>query len=165
MVHYDRKQIAVQFVDMYMQNWQRTGNPISVWRAYVMCRDAGIEIPEWIYSYLDAVARNIWDMTTADSVLPAKGEILPAIAEAFAMKRKGKSGWGNVFADHMAETDKVMVCMRVDWYLRGDEKLHLANEYVADEYKAKGEKMSASKVRRIWDELGPICFPVTYAKT
>ena len=53
------KPIAKRAVKAYKNRFTNTKNPLLVWRAYQVCREANIPIPDWIYIKLDLWTNNI----------------------------------------------------------------------------------------------------------
>ncbi len=96
--HGERREVDIvkALVARYRCEYENTDNPLAVWFAYAECRQVNLDIPEWIFRYLDRVAGNFWHLCPgAKNPVPDKPS--PAIAEALEMKGAGKSGPGNVF--------------------------------------------------------------------
>ncbi|MEN8204377.1 MAG: hypothetical protein ABFS24_00065 [Pseudomonadota bacterium] len=159
-----RREWAIESVGWYKRDWERTGNPLNVWRAYVECRDHSLEMPEWVYEYFDRVGGRLWDLSYPGRPKPGKGTVSATIAEALEMKGRGKSGRGNVFTVFEAKNDSTSLAVDVYFYLEQGHKLGMAYEYVAGDIKKKTGKGSKSTVIRAWEEWGPILFEECYNK-
>lgn len=138
-------------VDYFKDEWEKNGNPLNVWRAYSECREACVEIPEWVYEYFDRVGDNFLYLLDAP---PGKGKVSNAIAEALGMKAEGKGGRANVFADLNGHTDEMIMAHDVDCLIEDGHKPGLACEQVAGEAKKRTGKGSISTVSRAWKKWG-----------
>jgi hypothetical protein len=134
----------------YQEQYSRTKDPLYAWKAYLECRVAKLELPEWVLSYLDRPAKRFWRLTHSEGP-PAKP--LVAIAEALEMKppttpgNKGRSGRRNIFRDHRDTQYAALagkVALRIN---RGDGPLKAIIFDVAKE-----SNVSKSTVERAWGE-------------
>ena len=142
--------IAERLIIAAKRSYEESGNPLNVWRAYVECRAAGLEIPEWVLEYLDRVGRNFWQLSMINEKKPPPDEMAPAIAVALEMKKPGKSGSGNVFKQFQDSSGLLMAC-EVAWHRQDNHKLDIAYELVA-----KKHGKSKSTVRTAWLRYGSI---------
>jgi hypothetical protein len=135
--------------------WERTGNPLSVWRAYSESRNAGHPVPEWVYEYFDRVSANLWNLSVADGINPLqnKRKVDRAIAKALEMKARGKHGGKNVFSTF--HDNDMVLATEVYVYVIDGHKPGLACKYVSNDHKGKP---SASTVKRAWKKYRPIFF-------
>jgi hypothetical protein len=130
--------------------YRRTKNSRHCWFAYADCHAHGLAIPEWVLAYLDGPARQFTAWARKDGRPPRPAA--PAIAEALAMKRRGRDsgrgGAGDVFsAFHLAIRDSALA--QHAWaYVVSGHKTSLAPERVAD---ARGNTVSPETV------TGPRC--------
>jgi len=80
------------------RRYERTGNPLYVWRGYDICRDlldknvsqARHPFPTWILDYLDRVTNSLWQLHNEG--LSNQQKTAPLILQAFGMS-------GSVFQD------------------------------------------------------------------
>jgi hypothetical protein len=73
--------IAAAFIEPQEELYRRTGNPIHLWHAYVLARQGGMPIPDWVLAYIDSVARVLTGPTGPNSP--------KAIADALGLGTKG----------------------------------------------------------------------------
>ena len=73
--------IATAFIGKSQTLYLRTGNPIHLWSVYLLARQGGVPIPDWVLEYLDKAAR----VLTAPN-----GPTSPtAVADALGLATKG----------------------------------------------------------------------------
>ncbi len=123
-------------IDFDRQEYERTGNPMYVWRAYSVCRelldgDVIASFPDWILAYFDRVVENL--KARVDTP-PSSGRVATAVAEAFEFKDVGQTGRGTPFSRMNQDQEAVLLAASVRCHLRAGHKLYLAIEYAAQEH-------------------------------
>jgi hypothetical protein len=93
-----RRLIAAGYLQGLLQQYAWQHNPLSLWRAYKVSRDASLPIPEEALSYFDRAAAKFWKLSERGHTPPTSPS--SAIAEALEMKRPGQSGRGTVFTSY-----------------------------------------------------------------
>jgi hypothetical protein len=91
-----REQKAAQ-IKRARVKYEKTRNPMYAWSAYLAVRDLGDPVPEWVLSYIDVGASQLWHF------LHAGKEPIDSLAQAFGFKeptrgRGRPKGGGNLFA-------------------------------------------------------------------
>ena len=118
--------------------WERSSNPVYPWIAYLECRTAGIEIPEWVLHYLDGAATGIWRLFQEP---PIKNKVASAVADALGFKTAGA---GSAFS-RAKHSKWVYFGYLADLYMRQGDKEYVAFCEVADR-----AHVSTATVRRAW---------------
>ena len=128
--------------------YERDGNPLHVWSAYCAVRELGQPVPDWILAYFDRCAVALLNLAGSDNFTgrARDGERVTkpstAIAQAFEMKRPGRSGRGSVFSEFTNKT----------WLLRGATvEMYMGHgdkEIFAIEEVARQNGVSETTVRR-----------------
>ena len=132
--------IVSRVIDTERERYEHEENIYSAWYAYLIARQTGAAIPDWILEAFDDVSVRLFGLYL-DST---HGHKISNAAIAEAVKLSGKRGEGNAFTKYGAPdwwlmADEVGRCMG-----RGDGETH-AIESVAEEY-----RVNKSKVRRAW---------------
>jgi hypothetical protein len=133
-----KREQAERFVEICRISAEESKNPVFAWRAYRECREAGIDLPEWVLEYIDCVAAAI-DRLAGDP--PAKNKIAPALADALLMKSDGA---GTVFS-RAQDVKWIPLGMDVDRHISHGDK-----EYLAVTQAAAQNGVSPSTVWRAW---------------
>jgi len=127
------------------QDYEHSNNPLIVWRAYRKCRAAGLEIPEWIFEYLDQSATNFAALTKRQllSLDPIKNP-LSEIAKAIQMNYRGQ---GTVFSSLISRFREVSIASQAREAI---EEMGPGNDDYAYEKVAKKTGKDKSTIRRIY---------------
>ena len=139
-----RRAIAVRCVQYHEAAYKESQNPLHAWRAYLYCRRFDLTIPQWVLQYLDRAALKFYTWSQPHGTPPAKAKVAPGIAEALELKRPGKSGRVNVFADYGNPRDWGLA-LRASVAIADGWKPYLAFEKVAERF-----GVDASTVERAW---------------
>jgi hypothetical protein len=121
-----------------------TNNPLYAWSAYHYARAAGLEVPGWVFAYLDSSAEKLWVTARRKTDPSKKSDSTALFAVAFGMKRRGR---GSVFSEFRGETyaAQAWLAALVHSWSRAHGKPYLEWENVAKEC-----GVSVTKVRRAW---------------
>ena len=129
-------------LEAYRKEYCETGNPMVVWAAYRECRAHGVDVPEWIFEYLDEAASSLWQLhckvRDGEKVKDQGAEA----AESLGLKRgRGQTTPFEQF------NDKVWLFYgaTVDFYIRQGDKPDFA---ISDCAERNG--VSYSTVYRAW---------------
>ncbi|MBI2526747.1 MAG: hypothetical protein HYY95_27690 [Candidatus Rokubacteria bacterium] len=144
----EKKRVAAEIVELHGKTYDKTKNPLLVWRAYLECRAAKRPAPKWVLSYLDRVARRFWLWSMNGGARPPS-DVSVAIAEALEMKRPGRGGRGNIFT-RFSDSKNVGLSIAVSHRLRDGDKLYVAIEAVAAE-----KNLGRATVWRAWRKYPP----------
>lgn len=87
----DREQLINQVNDELLL-YKRLGNGLALWRAYLLCREAGEPVPEVILLYIDTMAGALTRASNTKAV-------------AAAVQMEGR-GYGGSARKHMVEADR-----------------------------------------------------------
>jgi hypothetical protein len=90
------------------EKFEQTGNPIYLFDAYVKCRKSGQPIEEWILTYFDSVAKQIYD--ELDERVKGVGPGTRR-AESFLYDIMYK-GRGDIFNIYLDDQKKIGICFR-----------------------------------------------------
>lgn len=131
------------------RKYRAEGNPLAAWDAYVLCREWGKTIPEWVLQYLDRSAKRLM------SAIPGKvsGKKPPDhVLESFGMKTRGK---GNSFSRHLESIMRHVVVRMVLEKINENPKRMKAYIFseVAEELEKKKRFMSNVTVEKWYNEL------------
>jgi len=118
--------------------YEITGNPLHVWNAYRVCRVARLEVPDWVLSYFDGVAKRLFQLEEAAK----RGEKL---SESAIGKAHGMNAPGREFREFSETLDWADIANDVQQQLKHGDKETYAIEAVAGK---RGK--SPSTVRRAW---------------
>ena len=136
--------IAQGLIEAARAAYERGSNPLDVWWAYCEARDSGQPVPDWVMTYFDRCAVALMNLAEAFAVGRSVTAPSTAIAEAFKMKRPGKSGRGSVFSEFVHRT-WIFYGGTVALYMRQGDKETYAIEDVA-----RKNGVSVPTVRRAW---------------
>jgi len=140
-----RQRIAKQWLSHYEQEYIKTKNPLNVWRAYGVCRGDDLEIPSWVFSYLDSIARAFWDASMAENKTP--NDVEEFVFDTLQFKGFGaKTGTENIFSKYK-DTESLIIATEISCLVGQGHK-----EKTAWELTAKKRNISASKSYRCWKE-------------
>ena len=98
--------------------FERNGNPLCAWLAYLHAREADVAIPPWVLEYLDRCASGIWELWH-DSL---SGKKIDHAMIAKALDVVGKRGKGNAFSAYGSPTWMFLAEM-VGLYMREGDKV------------------------------------------
>jgi hypothetical protein len=126
--------------------YQITGNPLHFWTAYRLCRVARLEMPDWVLSYLDGVAKGLLGETAQKCKKLSESAIVKALGRALGMKAPGRQ------FRHFTETPEWVeiaddVWQQLKW---GDKQKYPTKEMFATETVAKERGIKPITVYRAW---------------
>ncbi len=126
------------------EKYEKSGNPVYVWQAYLETRRAGLGLADWILEYLDSVSSEISSLARKVGRGQQPTDVWGGVAEALKFKKPGRTGRGNVFTDFF---DNIWIFLghTVAFYMNQGDK-----EIYAIEDVAKKNGVSTSTVRRAW---------------
>jgi len=78
-------------IQKYEEQYQKTGNPVLAWRAYLECRAMKLPFPEWVLKYLDRPATLFWEWSMKGGQEVPK-DLGGAVVQALEMRRPGRAG-------------------------------------------------------------------------
>ena len=132
--------IVSRVIEGERERFEHEGNIYSAWYAYLIARQTGAAIPDWILEAFDDVSTRLFGL-----YLNSTHDIKITNADiAKAVKLSGKRGEGNAFTKY-GSPDWWLMADVVGLYMgQGDGETH-AIEAVAEEY-----RVSKSTVRRAW---------------
>ena len=47
------------FLEVFREDFEKTGNPLAAWDAYLLAREDGKPVPEWVLEYFDMVGKRL----------------------------------------------------------------------------------------------------------
>jgi hypothetical protein len=145
-----RRRYASHHVAEYEGRYRSSGNPVFAWRAYLECRGAKLEIPEWVLTYFDGPARVFWRWSTPIDGRPPTGKKLSdGVLAALRLKRRGKKGRGNLFAEVFPDAASLALAGSVHFALRTDP-LTGGKVYRAIDIVREQAGVSRATVQRAW---------------
>jgi hypothetical protein len=118
---YDRANVeAVELcvraqVAQLQADFLRTENPVLAWEAFVIARNCGMEIPDWVWEVVEAAADGITDLREEVERGAPLGKEAEAVGRAlgFGKKRPGETGW---FAEaSQSGRDREMYFAVMEW--------------------------------------------------
>ncbi len=148
------------------QRYKKTSNPVHVARAWLVCRGAGVSIPDWVLRYLDTAFGNVqaltrpagalrtiegWHTTTVPTAPARKRDIAPAIPAAFGFVSGGQAGAFNPF-NEFTNLDALTLASQVADALRRDSPPYKISAYwklVAD-----ANDVGKTTVENAWKQYG-----------
>jgi len=171
---------ARAYIKLCRQRFKDGKFVVFAWNAYLVAREAGLDVPMWVIEYFDVAARNVYDLTclsygpmttytttggrttskTAET--PGPGQISPEIAKALGFWKKGiqkdavfikdgKSGaWNPLDVPADQSFARDIIANAVGLALLRGSQKTYAFEEVASKY-----EVSDKTVRRAWHEYGP----------
>ena len=140
----EQREIAQDYIETLRNEYEHSGNPLFVWRAYVEARAFGFDVPGWISGYFDAAAMEISRLYEAAAHGDKGSTDLRHILDALKFLRKGKMGRGSVF-EKALKIDWIFYGATVQFYIRQGDKPDFAVQSCADR-----NNVSYSKVNRAW---------------
>lgn len=93
-------------LEVLLDAYQATGNPLALWEAWRLCREHGLPVPPELLGYLDKVATALLDKKHARGKTGRAGDVA---AKALKLNT-GKKG-GSSFRRHH-ETDRELAAVR-----------------------------------------------------
>ena len=136
--------IAERMIESARVSYELDGNPLHAWRGYIEARQSGEPVPDWVSTYLDRCAVALLNMATAEKHVQRDAEPSTAIAEAFEMKRPGRSGRGSVFSEFKNNMWLVYGSMVAHNMRHGDKQTHAIEDV------ARANGVSVATVRRAY---------------
>jgi hypothetical protein len=125
-----------------------TGNPLHAWTAYRLCRVTRLEMPDWVLSYLDGVAKGLLGETAQKRKKLSESAIVKALGRALGMKAPGRQ-----FREFSKTLEWVEIADDVWQQLKqGDKEKHRTKLKYARETVAEERGISTSTVGRAWDK-------------
>ncbi len=132
--------IVSRVIETERERYEHEGNIFSAWYAYLVARQTGTAIPDWILKALDDVSTGLFGLYLNST----HGRKVSKADIAKAAKLSGKRGKGNLFTKYG----------NPDWWLLAEVVgLHMGlgdNETFAIEAVAEEYRVSKSIVRRAW---------------
>ena len=135
---------AQEYIEVLRNDYELSGNPLLVWRAYAEARAFDFDVPGWISSYFDAAAMEISELFQAAAHGDKGSTDLRRILDALKFRRKGKMGRGSVF-EKALNIDWIFYGATVQFYIRQGDKPDFAVQSCAER-----NNVSYSKVNRAW---------------
>ncbi len=135
---------AAEILPHYQAVFTETNNPLFVWAAYRHARAWRLDVPEWVFAYLDTAAEKFCRVAREIDLLKgSEADVL--IAEAVGMKRVGRGTVFSEFRDDLYAAH-IELAVRVALGLRAGGKRYFVWRRVAKEFGVKPRM-----VRRAWD--------------
>ena len=142
--HSEQRAIAQDYIETLRNEYEHSGNPLFVWRAYFEARAFGFDVPGWILSYFDAAAMEISRLYQAAAHGDKGSTDLRHILDALKFRRKGEMGRGSVF-EKALKSDWIFYGATVQLYISQGDKPDFAIQSCAEQ-----NNVSYSKVNRAW---------------
>ena len=108
--------VAAVFFEQHYTLYRQAGNPIHVWRAYVLARNVRVPMPDWVLDYLDKAAKvlaapkgndrrwrsDCWWLHFGDTWQPFGGDRVTNCADfgEISMRRDGRVVDGGGLENH-----------------------------------------------------------------
>ena len=135
-----KRQFLLDLIDHQQKQFERNGNPLCAWLAYLHAREADAAIPAWVLEYLDRCASGMWLLWNQ----ARGGKNIDNTMVAKVIDVAGQRGTGNAFST-FASAKWMFLAETVGDYIRQGDAETYAIEDVA-----KKNSVSVSTVRRAW---------------
>lgn len=142
-----RRPYDERWMEATRQRYEHDGNPLHAWNAYIMAREAGYAIPEWVLTYLDHAAGGLWTIVQQQSEGRPPANPSTAIAEALGMKEPGRGGRGTVFS-RFGDTRWLWLGALLSLRAKRGDKPYIAAAEIA-----ATEGVDTSTVLRAWERF------------
>ncbi len=135
-----QRQSLLDLIEHQQNQFERNGNPLCAWLAYLHAREADVAIPAWVLKYLDRCASGMWELWQQSM----SGKTIDHAMVAKVIDFAGQRGKGNAFSAY-GSPKWMFLAETVGFYMRQGDQETYAIEDVAKKYGASGPT-----VRRAW---------------
>lgn len=156
-----------RYIDDHCQvDFVATGNPLYAFEAFVIARQLGLTLPEWILEYLQRAMEQFWDSYLAFSSGHRPNIPAEALAAAFGLRKEAwqgeRSGGPTSWTEYKLESHRFAMGAYVDMVMLewaeeiGNYKVKKTaaiSEATRRYNKAYATDVSESTMRRAWVEF------------
>ncbi len=135
-----KRQLLLDLIDHQQKQFERNGNPLCAWLAYLHAREADVAIPAWVLKYLDRCASGMWELWQQSM----SGKTIDHAMVAKVIGVAGQRGKSNAFSAY-GSPKWMFLAETVGLYMRqGDDETYAIEDV------AKKNGAATSTVRRAW---------------